>query len=202
MDVETTCLNRDLPGKLHKPRMILSEGGPISNIACLSGPTPTRRPPRRRSAVWRLISHLSLNHLSLTDAVAGSTSIQDSMVAAGKKISPAADALREILKLYDFADSEKTKAEIESVVNVFSRRVVGRTGGDVSGGFCRGVEVNVTFDEGKFPDHGVFLFATVIERFLALYTSINSFTQFVATTRQREGILKRWTPRAGEKTLL
>ena len=44
--------------------------------------------------------------------------------------------------------------------------------------------------------------ATVIERFLALYTSINSFSQFVATTRQREGILKRWAPRAGEKTLL
>jgi type VI secretion system protein ImpG len=83
-----------------------------------------------------------------------------------------------------------------------SRRVVGRAGGDVSGGFCRGMEVTVTFDESKFPDHGVYLFASVIERFLALYASINSFSQFVATTRQREGILKRWTPRAGEKTLL
>lgn len=202
LDVETTCLNRDLPGKLHKPRMMLSEGGPISNIACLAGPTPTRRPPRRRSAMWRLLSHLALNHLSITDAVAGQGSVQDSMVAAGKKVSPAADALREILKLYDFTDSEKARAEIESIVNVWSRRVVGRTGGDVSGGFCRGVEVTVTFDESKFPDHGVYLFAAVIERFLALYASINSFSQFVATTRQREGILKRWTPRAGEKTLL
>ncbi len=202
MDVETTCLNRDLPGKLHKPRMTLTEGGPISAIACLAGPTPTRRPARQRGAMWRLLSHLSLNHLSITDAVAGPGSVQDSMVAAGKKIGPAADALREILKLYDFTDSEKAKSEIESVVNVMSRRVVGRTGGDVSGGFCRGVEVTLTFDEGKFPDHGVYLFASVIERFLALYTSINSFSQFVATTRQREGILKRWVPRAGEKTLL
>ena len=66
----------------------------------------------------------------------------------------------------------------------------------------RGVEVTVTFDESRFADHGVYLFACVIERFLALYTSINSFSQFVATTRQREGILKRWTPRSGEKTLL
>lgn len=202
MDVETTCLNRDLPGKLHKPRMTLAEGGPIANIVCLSGPTPTRRPPRRRSAIWRLLSHLSLNHLSITDAIAGPGSVQDSMIAAGKKISPAADALREILKLYDFTESEKAKAEIESVVNVLSRRVVGRTGGDVSGGFCRGIEVAVTFDESKFPDHGVYLFASVLERFLALYASINSFSQFVATTRQREGILKRWAPRAGEKTLL
>ncbi len=85
---------------------------------------------------------------------------------------------------------------------MLSRRVVGRTGGDVSGGFCRGMEITITFDEGRFADHGVFLFASVIERFLALYTSINSFSQFVATTRQREGILRRWTPRSGEKTLL
>ena len=44
--------------------------------------------------------------------------------------------------------------------------------------------------------------ASVLERFLGLYVSINSFSQLVARTRQREGILRRWPPRAGERTLL
>ena len=42
----------------------------------------------------------------------------------------------------------------------------------------------------------------LLERFLGLYVSINSFCQLVARTKQREGILKRWPPRAGERTLL
>jgi type VI secretion system protein ImpG len=47
----------------------------------------------------------------------------------------------------------------------------------------------------------VFLFASVLERFLALYSSINSFTRLVASTKGR-GELRRWPPRAGEKVLL
>ena len=42
----------------------------------------------------------------------------------------------------------------------------------------------------------------VLERFLGLSVSLNSFTQLVARTRQREEVLRRWSPRAGAKILL
>jgi type VI secretion system protein ImpG len=42
----------------------------------------------------------------------------------------------------------------------------------------------------------------VLEKFFGLYTSLNSFAQLVAITRQREEPLKRWPPRAGEQILL
>jgi type VI secretion system protein ImpG len=48
----------------------------------------------------------------------------------------------------------------------------------------------------------VYLFASVIEQFLALYASMNSFTQLVATTRQRKEVLREWPPRAGRRMLL
>jgi type VI secretion system protein ImpG len=191
LDVETTCLNRDLPGQLHKPRLSLSEGGPISTVLCLVGPTPTRRPPRARGAIWRLLSHLVLNHLSISN-----------LAQEGTSAGGGADALREILMLYDFAGAERVRSEVESIIGLTSRRVVGRVGGDVSGGFCRGIEVGIQFDESRFADHGVFLFACVLERFLGLYASINSFSKLVATTKQREGVLKRWAPRTGEQVLL
>ena len=54
-------------------------------------------------------------------------------------------------------------------------------------GFCRGIEVTVEFDEEQYVGTGVYLFASVLERFLGLYASLNSFTQLVARTRQREG---------------
>jgi type VI secretion system protein ImpG len=69
-------------------------------------------------------------------------------------------------------------------------------------GFCRGLEVSIEFDEEKYVGSGVFLFASILERFLGLYTSLNSFTQLTAKTRQREQPLKQWPPRAGDQILL
>ena len=83
-----------------------------------------------------------------------------------------------------------------------SRRVVGRTRPATAGGFCRGIEVTIEFDEQKYVGTGVFLFACVLERFLGLYSSINSFSQLVARTRQGEARFKNWPPRAGEQPLL
>jgi type VI secretion system protein ImpG len=48
----------------------------------------------------------------------------------------------------------------------------------------------------------VFLFASVLEAFLGLYSSINSFSQLVARSKQRKGYLKQWQPRTGEQILL
>ncbi len=188
LDIETTCLNRDLPRNLPfgggEPRLSLTAGGPASRIECLTRPTPTYRPELRHGALWRLVSHLSLNHLSLVADDDG------------------AHALREILKLYDLCDSAETRGMIDGIVSLRSRRVVGRTADAVSGGFCRGVEMTVHFDESRFTGHGVFLFASVLERFLGSYCSINSFCKLVVTTRQRESPLRKWAPRAGEKILI
>lgn len=188
MDIETTCVNRNLPRRLPfgggQPRLQLSIGAPLGKIECLTPPTATLRPTLRRGTIWRLISHLSLNHLSLLGT------------------GDAAKPLREILKLYDFTDSAETNAIIDGLLDVQSRRSVGRVGGSVSAGFCRGVEVTLHFDEDRFSGNGVYLFATVLERFLGLYTSINSFTKTTATTNKREEALCRWPPRAGEKVLL
>jgi type VI secretion system protein ImpG len=60
----------------------------------------------------------------------------------------------------------------------------------------------MVLDEEKFVGSGAFLFASMIERFLALYANLNAFTQLIAKTSQREKVLKQWPPRAGEQILL
>jgi type VI secretion system protein ImpG len=188
LSVETTCLNRDLPHRLPfgggQPRLQFSEGGAlVSGITCLIPPTRTLRPAMKRGTLWRLISHLSLGHLSLVEG------------------SEQADALREILKLYDYADSAETRTLIDGVLAVKSRRIVSRVGQDLAAGFCRGLEVTVQFDEEKFSGNGLLVFASVLNRFLALYCSINSFTRLIALTKGKEGVYRRWPPRTGEKLL-
>jgi type VI secretion system protein ImpG len=184
--IHTTCTNRDLPGKLpfggDRGEFELEGAAPLSRIRCLRKPTETLRAPLRRGTQWRIISHLSLNYLSLCEG--------------GR------DALQEILKIYDFADSSSVRQQINGILNLSSRPVVGRPRSMVWNGFCRGLEVSVEFDEEKYVGAGVFLFSSVLEKFFGLYTSVNSFTQLVAKTRQREEPLKKWPPRAGEQILL
>jgi type VI secretion system protein ImpG len=193
--VRTTCTNRDVPVELQQAgealRFDLEAAVPLRAIRCLRTPTAPLRPPLRRGAHRRLLSHLALNHLSITDAVEGKA------------------ALQEMLRLYDFADPQAgrqlaavNRNLIDGITAVESRRVVGRIGGPASSGFCRGVEVTIEFDEQKYVGTGVFLFACVLERFLGLYASMNSFTQLVARMKQADGPLKRWPPRAGEGRLL
>lgn len=188
LDVETMCLNRDLPHRLPfgggKPKLQLNQGGEAVRISCLTPPTRTLRPALRQGAVWRLISHLSLNHLSLVEN------------------NDNAEALREIVKLYDFMDNPETRKLIDGIVAVQSKRVVGRVSGAVGVAFARGLEVTVRFNEERFSGSGLFLFASVLERFLALYCTVNSFTRMVATIQGREGEYHRWQPRVGEKVIL
>jgi type VI secretion system protein ImpG len=187
VSVDTTCLNRDLPERLPYGggRLQLAGGAAaVERVTFLTAPTPTLRPRYGRHGHWRLISHLTLNHLSLTDAGDG------------------ADALREILKLYDFRDSEETRALINGVLSVSSRRGAARVSSEGRAAVCRGMEVTVQFDPAPFSGSGLYLMAAVLERFLALYCSINAFTRLTATVKGRQGVLCTWQPRAGDRVLL
>ncbi|HJQ68329.1 MAG TPA: type VI secretion system baseplate subunit TssF [Blastocatellia bacterium] len=190
MAVHATCTNRDLPGRLpfgdRDGDFEVETTAPLARVHSLKKPTATLRPPMRHAAHWRLISHLSLNHLSI--------------VEGGADGSP--EALREILMLYNFMDSSATRKQIAGVERVSSRRVVRQTGSRIGSGFVRGVETTIEFDEEQYVGSGLFLFAAVLERFLGLYSSVNSFSQLAARVKQREGYLKRWPPRSGEQVIL
>jgi type VI secretion system protein ImpG len=180
--VHTTCTNRDLPSRLPfgdpEGDFDVEKAGPVSRITCLIKPTATRRPSLGGALQWRLISHLALNYMSI--------------VQGGD------EALKEILKLYDFDNSAVTRQQINGIESVQYRPVTKRIGQS----FCRGVEVTMVFDENKFVGTGLFLFASVLERFLGQYVSVNSFSQLVAKTIQRKEVLKKWTPRSGNRILL
>jgi len=190
LNVHCTFSNRDLPSRLpfgSESGDFELEGIPaIKRIVSLRKPTQSIRPPSRKGSLWRLISHLSLNYLSI--------------VEEGKT------ALQEILRLYNFfAESRQSlekEREIGSITNVQSRRHFARVISENGIHFVRGTRVEIEFDEEPFEGGGVYLFAGVLERFLGLYTSMNSFSQLSATTRQRKMPLATWPPRAGHSVLL
>jgi type VI secretion system protein ImpG len=182
MLLHTTCTNRDLPARLPFGApggdFDLEIAAPLVKVSGMMKPTPCRRPSLGGGLHWRLISHLSLNYLSL--------------------IEGGEEALREILRLYDFDNSPTTMQQISGIAGLKSRYVTKRMGRSLG----RGVQVEIDFDEDKYVGTGLFLFTSILERFLGQYVSVNSFSQLVARTIQKGEVLKQWPPRSGNRVLL
>ena len=186
LTVRLTCTNRDLPSRLpfgmDSGDFELESGAPVHSIMALRKPTPALRPPTGKSSLWRLVSHLSLNYLSL--------------VAEGR------EALQEILKLYNFTNSSYSVKQIEGITDLKSRPQFARIISENGITFARGTRVDLELDEENFVGGGAYLFASVIEHFLGLYVTLASFSQLSVSTRQRKEVLKLWPPRAGSRILL
>ncbi len=184
--VHCTCTNRDILSRLpfgNESGDFEVEGiGSIKGAVALRKPTPTLRPPMGRNALWRLISHLALNYLSL--------------VEDGK------EALQEVLRLYNFSDSADLDKQIAGIVGVSSKRHFARINSESGISFARGTQVHMELDEEDFSGSGVYLFSSVLDHFLGLYASLNSFSQLVVKTPQRREVLKQWPPRAGQSILM
>jgi type VI secretion system protein ImpG len=70
------------------------------------------------------------------------------------------------------------------------------------GAFCRGLDIELEFEPRAFQSAGLFLLASVLERFLALHASINSFVRSTVRLRGRPDPEVRFPARAGARVLL
>ncbi|MBV1919633.1 MAG: type VI secretion system baseplate subunit TssF, partial [Pseudomonadales bacterium] len=189
LTIKTHCINRDLPSKLPygggQPRLhCIDSAPPVTSISCITPPTHTVRPKTGDRARWRLLSHLNLNHLSITGN------------------GESTDSLKEILRLYDFNESASTRALINAIVKVSTQYMTAPITIDGRTTLCRGTQITIELDESQLAGTSAYMFASILEQFFGVYCTLNSFTRLIATLKGKDGVLKRWPPRAGEKALV
>lgn len=189
LSVEALCLNRDLPSELpfgggHPTLKALKPHTGVASIACITPPTPTLRPEIHARGAWRLISHLSLGHLSVTGGAEG------------------AAALKEVLRLYDLRETADTRAVLEALLAVNAKPGTARVPGSRLGAFCRGLDVELEFEPRAFQGAGLYLLSSVLERFLALHATVNSFVRTTVRLRGKTDPEIRFPARAGARALL
>jgi len=178
----TLCTNRELAVQIPGgAELQIEDSAPVSRITCLTRPTEAAYPALGGETLWKLVSNLSLNHLSLSNG-------EQSLVA-----------LREILRLYNFSGSPFITRQIEGIRELTARSIAGRIGSEAWRGFCRGTEIALVFDESQFVGASPVLFASVLHHFFGLHAAINSFTQVAMKSLQREQVWKRWPPLAGSQ---
>ncbi|MBD8531771.1 MULTISPECIES: type VI secretion system baseplate subunit TssF [unclassified Massilia] len=186
LNLELTCSNRDLPALLSAGQAggdLFMEGGSGARaIHFLRKPTRSWRFPSGRSAHWRLISHLSLNHLSIS--------------AGG------VEAFREMLALYDLPRSPSSQRQIGGIHAIEQKATSAWLAGNPFNCLVRGVQVRLSIDEEAFIGSGIHAFTHIVERFLALYVHANSFTQLVIVSAKSGEELFTCLPKSGDLSLL
>ena len=185
LSVEALCTNRDLA-------LLLPVGGVSDFFMTASAPVQAikalRRPSRpspalaERDITWRLVSHLSLNYLTLTDVDPDS----------------GAAALRELLDLYSALAESAVRSHVKGVTRVAISPVTRRLPQTGPLAFGRGVQVALTVDETAFGAISPYLLGCVLEEFFARHVSINTFTETSLASLQR-GHVAAWAPRIGRR---
>ena len=184
--VDAVCTNRDLslltPIGGGAADLTLMSSAPVDKIVFLVSPTRPTAALAEREITWRLISHLSLNYLTLTDASSGQ----------------GASALRELLGLYARLGAAGADAQIDAVQKLTVRAVDRRVPSSGPIVFGRGVRLELEVDEVPFAGVSPWLLGAVLDQFFARHVSVNSFTEMALRSVQR-GFIGTWTPRIGRR---
>lgn len=184
VSIDITVSNRNLAARLKVGDVSVAttsspEFARFRNITPISR---SLRPPLGRGLHWRLISHLSLNYLSLLSV----------------------EALRGILELYNYQALYDRQAARENILRLeglvaLEAKPVERL---VRGAPIRGTSIMLEMNEDSFAGEGdMYVFATVLNEFFALYASINALTE-LTVRGTKFGEVYQWPPRLGQQAIL
>jgi type VI secretion system protein ImpG len=179
-----TCTNRILAEKLRAGDIqVATDSSPaFARFQNITRVTRGIRPPLEGDLPWRLLSHLALNASSLSSV----------------------PAFRSILGLYNFHALENQQAaranqlHIESIVDIESvpEDILFR------GVPIRGIATRLGLKESHFDSNGeMFLFASILNEFLALYVTLNSFSRLTVNGVEK-GEFFEWPNRIGHRVVL
>jgi type VI secretion system protein ImpG len=181
-----TCTNRDLPARLKlggaEGDLQLLTGTNRAPIRFVRRPSPTFRFKVDAGLHWQFISHLTLNHRSLTtNGIAG---------------------FHEMLLLHDVTQSSAARRQITGIVGFEQRDTATWIKSKFGVSLVHGSEILITINEDAFIGRSIHLLAQVLDHFLAMYAQLNSFIEVVILSQQSGEEILRCKPRTGKKPLL
>jgi type VI secretion system protein ImpG len=178
------CTNGALPeslrvGDVSQPTSSSPEFVEFKNI---KPPTTSILPSLGTNLLWRLLSHLSLNYLSLART----------------------ENLRALLELYIFPEIRDRTATLANRKRINGIEGVEAKPSDrlVSGILMRGLEIKLNMRQDQFASQGdMFLFGCILDQFLGGYASINTHTRLIIQ-EVLKGDLYQWPARLGDHPLI
>ncbi len=181
--VRALVTNRELPELLtfRGAHHFTVSGVPARAVTVLRAPTKPQTPMGMGDAAWRVIGHLTPNYTTLAPETGSDPQV-----------------LRDHLALYGRPDDAASRRQVDGVTAIRSERIARRVPGMDRMSIARGHRIRVTLNDAAFDKGRMFLFSAVLERFLAEFASVNSFTEMLVCSGN-EGEFQRWPLRIGRR---
>lgn len=184
LSMELLCTNGSLTeslqvGDIRLPTSNTPEFVDCSNVRL---PKPGSFPPMGRNLLWRFLSHLSLNYLSLART----------------------ENFKALLELYLFPETRDQKSYLANRKRLDGlEKVVSQPKSKlVAGVMMRGQETRLSLRQDHFTGRGdLFLFCSVLNSFLGSYASLNAFTE-LTVEESLSGEEYRWPAQIGDRPLI
>jgi type VI secretion system protein ImpG len=170
----TLCTNRRFAEKL-PVGATLDLMGDFAGIKAVTmdRPTPSVMPAMDGETQWRLISHLSLDHLGVCTQTGS--------------IEP----LRELLRLYNVGQSSMVGV-IESIQSLTVKTSMGRIGVDAWRGFVPLLSLSLTIDDVRANTQGYFLLNMILHEFFRSTAGFNTLVETQMISQSTGRLFKKW----------
>ncbi|MBQ0138239.1 MAG: type VI secretion system baseplate subunit TssF, partial [Kurthia sp.] len=132
---------------------------------------------------WRIISHLSLNTLSL---------MKDNAVSH----------IKELLELYNLSKSKENHLIIDSIKNIHFSLTQKLVEAKPFPLFVRGVKVNLSIDAQVFRGHSLYIFTQLLSHVFNLKVQMNSYVDVIVSDSNSQQELYQCVQNVGGKKLL
>lgn len=187
--IDLTCTNRELPRLLPfgegRPHLtIVGAPDSVGSATFIVAPTDPLRPQRGRGDLWRLISHMSLSHMSVADP------------------GVALAVVKELLALHDHSDASAGRVTVERLTAVEGRSATARApaGGQIV--FLHGTDVTIEFDDKRLSGSGTFLLGALLETVFGTMASINTFSRTALRLKGERSMWQQWPARTGTRAII
>ncbi|NIF32445.1 type VI secretion system baseplate subunit TssF [Enterobacter sp. Cy-643] len=152
-------------------------------ISALTHPTRQISPVDKSVIRWRFLSQLTLNHQLLD----GELGIQ---------------RLKETLSLYIIDDSQDRSRLLSLIQGLLCEPLTTRLISNDPHSLARGISLTLTFSREALHEPEYFLLCSLLDRLLALYAPVNSFTRLTTCIEQETQTRRIWPIRAGRLSWL
>ena len=186
ISIELLCSNQDLPYESYNKEqnvLTLNDSSLARRALMLKRPNPPYYFEQNKQEQWRIISHLSLNMMSLMngDAVAH---------------------LKELLELYNLPKSRENQILIEAIQTLDFELTQKLVDSQPFPLFVRGVKVRLGIHAEIFRGHSIYIFSQLLAQVFNLKVQMNSYVDVAVYDIQSQQELYQCVQNVGGKKLL
>lgn len=183
LKAQLTCSNGNMADKMHVGDICVATSNTpeLASFQNITAPSTSRRIPLDGDMLWQLISHLSLNYLSITDS----------------------ETLKAILRQYLAPDSKAKSQRLsnEKKIDAITQVKVKRGERLLNNAFVHGQTIVVTIKPEHFSSVGErYLFGSILDSFFASTSAINVYSEF-SMEDFFSGEVTTWPAQLGKRSL-